>query len=208
MKDSNYSDLNFEFMMKLTNESERGAVLIGASKVEIFLEDLIRALLPSVEKRYTSKLLSYPGPLSSFSGKIELCFAFRIIDERVYKSLTALRKIRNDAAHSNEIFSLKKLNKVMEEIYDFEDGFPRVVHERSFTLLSNWKKGVAKQSLIDQNFDLEEIGFEQLWKETLVDPDTNDTFQEHLRVWKLAFGLTLLCLKLEVIKDEWLVKMT
>jgi DNA-binding MltR family transcriptional regulator len=206
MKNSSYSDLNFDFILKLTNESERGAILIGASKVETYLENLITKILPLSDKKYTSRLFNYPGPLSSFSGKIELCFAFRIINERVYNSLTALRKIRNDAAHSDKMFSFKDLNDDLERIYDFEHKFPEAVHSQSSKLLFNWKKSRAKESLIDNNIDPEQIGFERLWSDRLPDPEVDETFQEHLRVWKLAYGLTLLCLKIEVIMDSWTLK--
>ncbi|MGN6437519.1 MAG: hypothetical protein ACTHMM_13345 [Agriterribacter sp.] len=204
MKNSDYPGLNFDFAYKLTNESERGAILIGASKIETYLEKLILSILPIKTKKYSEKLLNYPGVLSSFSGKIELCFAFRVIDEKVYNALTALRKIRNSAAHSNETFSFQELNGELEKIYEFEYGFPEVVHELTFKHLLNWKTENARQALIKNN--LADYDFETLWNETLPDPEKNETFQEHLRVWKLAYGLTLLCLKIEVIRDEWISK--
>lgn len=204
MKDSNYPELSFEFVYKLSNESERGAMLIGASKVETYLENLVLEILPHKGKIYTNKLLNYPGPLSSFSGKIELTYAFRIIDERVYNALTILRKVRNAAAHSNEMFSLENRNDELNGIYNFEDMFPEIVHTQTFDRLLNWKKENARQALIDNN--LAEFDFEQLWNERLPDPEKDETFQEHLRIWKLAYGLTLLCLKIEVIKDEWVSK--
>jgi hypothetical protein len=203
MKNSNYSDLNFEFIFKLTNESERGAILIGASKVETYLEDLICNILPLNDKNYRSRLFNYPGPLSSFSGKIELSFAFRIIDERVYNSLNALRKIRNEAAHSDKMFSFKDLNNDLEKIYGFEQKFPEIVHKQSSKILLDWKKLSAKESLNYNRIDPKQIGFERLWSDRLPNPEVDETFQEQLRVWKLAYGLTLLCLKIEVIKEAW-----
>lgn len=204
MHGSNYPELNFEFVYKLSNESERGAVLISTSKVETYLENLVLEILPRKGKSYTNKLLSYPGPLSSFSGKIELSYAFRVIDDRVYNALTILRKVRNTAAHSNEVFSLENRNDELNGIYDFEDRFPEIVHTQTFDRLLNWKKENARKALSDNN--LEEFDFEQLWHEGLPNPEKDETFQDHLRIWKLAYGLTLLCLKIEVIKDEWISK--
>ena len=196
--------MNFDFAFKLTNESERGAILIGASKVENYLENLVLNILPSRTKKYTDRLLNYPGALSSFSGKIELCFAFRVIDERVYNSLNTLRKIRNEAAHSDKTFSLKEFNNELEKIYDFEYGFPEVIHKQTFDHLLRWKKDNARQALIDNN--LADYDFEAIWNEKLPEPEKDETFQEHLRVWKLAYGLTLLCLRIEVTQDEWTTK--
>lgn len=204
MKSSDYPKLHFEFSYKLTNESERGAILIGASKVEDYLYNLVLRILPIKTKKYTDRLLNYPGPLSSFSGKIELCFAFRVIDEEIYNALTTLRKIRNNAAHSDETFSFQELNSELEKIYEFEYGFPEAVHKQTFEHLLKWKKENAKQALIENNLD--NYDFETLWNERLPDPEKNEIFQQHLRVWKLAYGLTLLCLKIEVIQDEWVAK--
>ncbi len=205
MESSIYPELNFDFAFKLTNESDRGAILIGASKVEDYLASLILQVLPNRTKKYADRLLNYPGALSSFSGKIELCYAFRIIEERVYIALNTLRKIRNDAAHSDRTFSLKKFVKELEKIYDFEYGFPEVIYKVTFENLLKWKKNNAQQALIDNNFL--EVDFEVIiWSEILPDPDKDETFQEHFRIWKLAYGLTLLCLKIEVIKDDWTSK--
>ena len=132
MKDKKYPELNFDMAFKLTNESERGAILIGVNKVEEYLEKLIESLLPSKKKSYQAKLLNYPGPLSTFAGKIELLYAFHIIDNKVYNSLTCLRKIRNQAAHSSDLFSLQNIKEQLEEIYDFEDRMNDAIHELSF----------------------------------------------------------------------------
>lgn len=203
MNGSNYIELNFEFAFKLTNESERGAILIGSSKVENYLRSLIIAILPSKQKQYTSRLMNYPGPLSSFSGKIELTYAFGIIDKQVYDCLTCLRKIRNEAAHSDEVFSLQLIKDRLEKIYDFEYGFPNIIHELSFNNLIKWKKMILETKVIEEG--LEGVVYEELWNEIYSDPKNSNALQEQMTIWKLAYGLTFLCLKLEVIKDEYLI---
>jgi hypothetical protein len=201
MKSSVYPELNFEFAFKLTNESERGAILVGSSKVETYLENLILSVLPSKEKSFTSKLFNYPGPLSSFSGKIELSYAFNVIDKRVYDSLTTLKKLRNNAAHTDEEFLLSKRKDELEKIYDFEDGFPYAIHKQSFDHLIKWKKDIFKNNLIKENLS-EKVDYEKVWNEHIPDPGKNESIQEQLVIWKLAYGLTLLCLKIEIIREE------
>ncbi len=201
MQTSEYVELNFDFAFKLTNESERGALLIGAGKVEEYLKKLIVGLLPSKEKSYASKLLNYPGPLSSFSGKIELTYAFRIFDERLYKSLTVLRKLRNQAAHSSDSFSLDEIKENLEMIYDFEEGFKEVIHKLSFDNLMKWKKITLKQAF--ENSKLENYDYEKLWLEQMSDPENNSSIQKQLIIWKLAYGLTFICLKIEAIIDDF-----
>lgn len=203
MKSSEYPELNFDFAFKLTNESERGAILIGASKVEEYLERLIISILPSDSKSYKNRLFKYPGALSSFSGKIELPYAFRIIDKRLYNSLNTLRKIRNQAAHSSDSFTIQKSKNELEEIYDFEYGFKEVTHKLAYDRLIQWKKENLKKSL-EEN-ELTEYDHEKLWNEHMPNPDEDQTIQEHLTVWKLAHGLTFLCLKIDVLIDEYLL---
>jgi len=203
MKSPNYADLNFDFAFKLTNESERGALLVGTGKIEEYLEKLIITILPKEKKGYKEKLLNYPGPLSSFSGKIEILYAFRIIDKRVYLSLNTLRKLRNNAAHSSNTFSLQEIKKSLEDFYDFEEMFRQVVHKLALNQLISWKKEQIKTGLIEKQLDAD-FDYEKLWNERFPNPEENEIFQEQLTIWKLAFGLTFLCLKLEVITEEYL----
>ncbi|MGZ3864343.1 MAG: hypothetical protein ACXVPN_03930 [Bacteroidia bacterium] len=205
MKVPNYPELAFDFAFKLTNESERGAILIGTGKVEEYLEKLILAILPVQTNSYTSKLLKYPGPLSSLSGKIELLYAFRIIDKRFYDSLNTLRKHRNSAAHSSEIFTLQAVKVDLEKIYDFADAFKEIVHKFAYDALIKFKKNRLRQNLAADK-DLKDFDHEKLWDEHVPDPENDETVQEHLTIWKLAYGLTFLSLMIEVITDEFRLK--
>ena len=201
MQESTYTELNVDFLFKLTNESERGALLIGGSKVEEYLENFIVKLLPSQQKEYTGRLLNYPGPLSSFAGKIELTYAFRVIDKRLYNSLSTLRKLRNEAAHSSDTFYIQNIREKLESIYDFEDGFKDVVHKLAYENLIKFKKNKLKKGL--KNSNLSDYDYDKLWTEHVPNPDENETIQNHLIVWKLSYGLTFLCLKIEAISDDY-----
>lgn len=201
MKSSEYPDLSFDFILKLTNESERGAILIGASKVEVYLEKLILAVIPSGTKSYKSRLLNYPGPLSSFSGKIELPYAFRLIDKRVYDALNTLRKIRNEAAHSSELFSIQEFKEQLEKIYDFEDGFKEVTHTLAFNSLLKWKKEFLRGEF--EKKGMSDLDHEALWDEQVPNPEESESIQNQLTIWKLSYGLTFLCLKIMVLIDDY-----
>lgn len=202
MKDSSYPRLNLDMMILLTNESERGAILIGTGKIEECLEKLVLRLLPSKNKSYTSRLLNYPGALSSFAAKIELCYAFRIINQRIYNSLNAIRKIRNIAAHSSEKYSLQDKEAKLDEIYDFEENMPHIVHEIAYDKLIQWKKIKIRKVLEDNGH---EDKFDEEWKKIFEDQDPllDDSILEQLRMWKLGFGLCLLILKIEELSDNY-----
>ncbi|WP_158288306.1 DUF4145 domain-containing protein [Mucilaginibacter psychrotolerans] len=164
------------------------------------MEKLIDVILPSKTKAYKSRLTNYPGPLSSLSGKIELLYAFRIIDEQVYQSLNALRKIRNDAAHSANIFSLNGLKDQLEKVYNFEYGFPEATQQVAYDNLIAWKHHLIKGSFEKSKFT--DYDWRTIWDENYPEPLENETIASQFIIWKLAYGLTFLCLKIEVVTDE------
>jgi hypothetical protein len=198
---SKYSELSVDFLIKITNESERGAVLVGGNEIDEYLEKLIIEILPNKNKSYKSRLLNYPGPLSSFSGKIELLYAFRVIDRRFYESLNTFRKIRNDAAHSSNLFSIQSIKEKLNSIYDFEEGFSDVAHKMAFDFLIRHKKYNLKTSL--ENSELKDVDYEELWNERVPNPEDNLTIMEHLTTWKFAIGLVFICLKIEAIINDY-----
>ena len=54
-----------------------------------------------------------------------------------------------------------------------------------------------------QEKGMEENKIEKVWNERVGNPETNQAIIEQLTIWKLAYGLTFLCLKIEVIEDEY-----
>jgi DNA-binding MltR family transcriptional regulator len=161
MENEEYSELNWDFIFKLSNESDRGAILIGASKVEEHLLNLVLIILPKSTKSYTNYLIKYPGPISSFSGKIELLYAFRIIDEEFYTSLNQLRSIRNKAAHTSEEFSLKELNTELKKVNNFENLAQELIDFISWNSLIKFKRSTVKEMLDKQNVDRKT--YKELW---------------------------------------------
>jgi mannitol operon repressor len=83
----------------LTNESERGQVLISSGFLEQQPKDIFQAFL--IENSGTETLFEGANaPLGSFSARIAACFALGLISDGEHHDLTLLRKIRNDFAHS------------------------------------------------------------------------------------------------------------
>lgn len=199
LNDELYPELNADMIYKLSNESERGAVLIGTSKIEEFLELLVTKILPVESNSYKKRLLEYPGPLSSFSSKIELLYAFRYIDNQFYTSLNVLRKLRNDAAHSYNDFSLEKEANKIEEIIKFVDeDLSYVINELSLNNLLEIKKGKLEKIYQDKGL---RIDYDNI-KKVLEDPKNSSAMEQQHRIWKLSYGIVFMCLYALVIIDE------
>jgi DNA-binding MltR family transcriptional regulator len=88
-----YSDLVTLFH----SESDRGAAVLAGSYVENYLATLLKAWMENTDK--ADQLFDSSGPLSSFSQRIEIAYAFGIIYLHDYKDLQNIRKIRNYFAH-------------------------------------------------------------------------------------------------------------
>ena len=84
------------------NESDRGCVLVGAALVERRLDDIFEHVFQrnKASKAIQKALFDSNGPLSTFSAKIKLAYALGFIRKQTFEDLEAVRRIRNDFAHS------------------------------------------------------------------------------------------------------------
>ena len=87
----------------LAERSARPLVIVGASRVDHLLLEMLRGfLLPEIAKgKDKDELLERDhGPLGTFSGRIKMCRRLGLIDKTLYLALEKLRTIRNSSAHS------------------------------------------------------------------------------------------------------------
>ncbi len=106
------------YFRSLFKESDRGAVLISATRLEEKLEQLHRTHITqkvAEPKKVLEELFRPYAPLSSFSAKIQLAYAYGLLDADDYADLNIIRKIRNDAAHTSVEFSFTP-NEVCQKI--------------------------------------------------------------------------------------------
>ena len=193
-----------ELFDKLLNESGRGAILIGTSYVEENLEKFILKVLPNNQKKYTSRLLNYPGPLSSFSAKLELSYAFRLIPEDTYNALNNLRKFRNEAAHSSKDFCLSKID--IDKVFNLGEGWRTMINESSASMMLKMKTESLKVSLskidgMDEEKINESISSKFQVKESI------EILEKQWPHWKLILGLSLICGMLRFYSDETIEKL-
>jgi DNA-binding MltR family transcriptional regulator len=73
--------------------------IIGATFLEMLLENILREFLIDEEKRVTEELFDGYKPLSTFSSKITMAYCLGLIYKSVHDDLHLIRKIRNEFAH-------------------------------------------------------------------------------------------------------------
>lgn len=96
------SDIFDAFADDLLGErSPRPLIIIGASKVDELLLEILRShLLPKgVKPKEQDELLEGDAPLGTFSSRIKMCRRLGLIDNRLCVALDRLRVLRNSSAH-------------------------------------------------------------------------------------------------------------
>lgn len=86
----------------LLQESDRGCAIFGAAILEGDLEVLLRTFCRNDEasiKQVVDPLFQTYAPLATFSAKIQVAFALRLITRELKQKLEVIRRLRNDCAH-------------------------------------------------------------------------------------------------------------
>ena len=89
-----------EFLDGLFKESDRSAVIVGASYFEELTHRKITLLLNKGNSNSLEALLDGTGPLSTFSARIHLLHCLGAISADAANDLNILRKLRNHCAHN------------------------------------------------------------------------------------------------------------
>jgi len=85
-------------------ESDRGCAIFGAALLHDDLELLLRAFFrddPRIVRSVVSPLFQTYAPLATFSARIQLSFAMRLIPVDLKEKLDVVRRLRNDFAHAS-----------------------------------------------------------------------------------------------------------
>lgn len=90
--------------LSMVREKGRGAVLVGAARVDAALEALLKAALAPPQGSET--LFPTDRPLRSFGAKIALAARLSLIEPAVEQSPHNLRRVHNAFAHSPLLLSL------------------------------------------------------------------------------------------------------
>ena len=86
------------FRDTLDAETDRGCALMAAAYLDDQVERLLRHSLLS-DGKSLDDLFGRSGPLSSFSSRIDLCFAMGLLPKLACRDLRLIRRIRNQFAH-------------------------------------------------------------------------------------------------------------
>lgn len=91
-----------EYIAILAKVGDSGHVLLTSAIVEEWLEVVLLTAMRDLSNHLAGKLFAGYGPLSSFAAKIDVAYAFNLIDTATYDDLGAIRAIRNAFAHTRD----------------------------------------------------------------------------------------------------------
>jgi hypothetical protein len=85
--------------LQMMAERGRGLVLVGAARLDLALEHLLKAVMaPSTDP--DDRLFTPDRSLGSYGAKIALAARLGLIEAPIGQALHAIRQVRNDFAHS------------------------------------------------------------------------------------------------------------
>jgi hypothetical protein len=84
----------------LAKQAQSGKALIYAGIVEDWLQKLLIHHMRPLSNTMLQRLFEGYGPVSSFSGRADIAFAFDLISEEVFQDLRIIKDIRNQFAHT------------------------------------------------------------------------------------------------------------
>jgi hypothetical protein len=183
-------------LQEFAGESDRGAVLIAADVVAAHLGVVIRELAPAeFGAKRLKAMLSYPGLVSGLAARADVALMAAFIDPTVHRAITTLRRLRNNAAHSQAGFRLKDNLDLLRKISDLGPGVtPRVNQSAIEAVVTPYF-----DSLLNKGLEMERQTGRNLLpdKATILSklrehPDTMEALEERALRTELAFAVWLL----------------
>ena len=139
-------DVLESIFQSINRESDRGAVLICGEIISDQLEQLLYAAAKSnATKKIGSKLLKYPGPLASFSAKLDVAYLAGYVPPTTYRAVSELKKLRNTAAHPTSGFNLLEEREQLHKVTQLGPGIP--IH------ISNFVGNLLAKDMLDRAWE-------------------------------------------------------
>jgi len=104
-------------------EGETTIVIVAVSTFEDWVAAALRTKMRDLPSKLEERLFEGYGPLSTFSGKIDVAYAFNLFGEKTYGDLRAAKDIRNAFAHTSDPLHCK--SKVLAPLFQKLSGWTK-----------------------------------------------------------------------------------
>ena len=123
---------------ELEGSSDRAAITVGASMVELALSDCLKAVLrKATSATETARLFGPGGIAETFAQKISACYFLNIVSLKLRTELDTIRKIRNVAAHHLDPVSFddQRVSDLCKHLVSFTSGLKDPTNKKKFVTL-------------------------------------------------------------------------
>ncbi len=109
---------------KLKLQSQAGTVLVSAAALDGSLRNVLLVIMNLSNNKAMQMFGSALGPLYHFSPKIEIAYAFKVIDRDLYNDLRIIKDIRNKFAHPEgpTAFQTPKITDLVRKFKSWTPG--------------------------------------------------------------------------------------
>jgi Mannitol repressor len=126
-------------------DGPRGCAVVASAMVEDVLDGAILYRCVNLSKDERSRLFDASGPLSTFSSKIAIAYAFGIIGPKTRHDLNLLREIRNAFAHA-----MRTITFDTQEVADMLKTFNALKEPHNPSLKNQMKFVIATRMVMLQ----------------------------------------------------------
>lgn len=99
-------DVFGDFMHEFMNESDRACIILASAEIEARFQLLFEKLL-CFNSKLKKELFGFNGPLGTFSARVKMAYALKVIAKDFFDLLEAFRCVRNEIVHKGVHTSLK-----------------------------------------------------------------------------------------------------
>lgn len=147
------------------SESDRSAIILGASMVEAFILSALKRRMPTINADEQDRLFNFEGPCGSYSNRIRMVQALGIIDRPTRRQIELVKEMRNAAAHCHTaiqfdtpaiVDAIAHLVPVAfrDEVLSADRAFLRALYDR---LCSNLNMAVCDPSAMNPYEEIMQI---------------------------------------------------
>jgi DNA-binding MltR family transcriptional regulator len=106
----------------LSQQTEAGNALVIAGLVDDELQKLLLNAMRELSNNLAERLFDGYGPLKDFAAKIDIAFAFKLIDEKTHADLRVIKDVRNKFAHAIRFtfFSSPEIVKLCAKLSNYK----------------------------------------------------------------------------------------
>jgi hypothetical protein len=121
--------------------------------------------------------------------------------------LNALRRLRNELAHSPAAFDLREHEQRYRRIYELGPDLPDYVRQWALNTMTNYKRMAAEDAvrkLNEENPDIEPIVLteQELAEFVSKNNEVKEALEKQLPHWELALGIALLGSQIMIYRDR------